>query len=110
MWASAPQWVSTGCPDRRDGASSRKAFKRLAFRDAPTDCGLNPEEPKLNKRMAPQVGLEPTTLRLTAECSAIELLRNFVCAIQLSSSYNTRRKRNQRAANGERTRAEHRAP
>ena len=28
--------------------------------------------------MAPQVGLEPTTLRLTAGCSAIELLRNFV--------------------------------
>ena len=26
-------------------------------------------------RLAPQVGLEPTTLRLTAECSAIELLR-----------------------------------
>ena len=26
--------------------------------------------------MAPQVGLEPTTLRLTAECSTIELLRN----------------------------------
>ena len=25
---------------------------------------------------APQVGLEPRTLRLTAECSAIELLRN----------------------------------
>ena len=29
--------------------------------------------------MAPQVGLEPTTLRLTAECSAIELLRNILC-------------------------------
>ena len=28
------------------------------------------------KKLAPQVGLEPTTLRLTAECSAIELLRN----------------------------------
>src|SRR6185503_12909853 len=27
-------------------------------------------------KMAQQVGLEPTTLRLTAECSAIELLRN----------------------------------
>ena len=26
----------------------------------------------------PQVGLEPTTLRLTAECSAIELLRHVV--------------------------------
>src|SRR5689334_18601365 len=28
------------------------------------------------KEMAPQVGLEPTTLRLTAGCSAIELLRS----------------------------------
>ena len=26
--------------------------------------------------LAPQVGLEPTTLRLTAECSTTELLRN----------------------------------
>ena len=26
--------------------------------------------------LAPQVGFEPTTLRLTAACSAIELLRN----------------------------------
>ena len=33
------------------------------------------------KRMAPQVGLEPTTLRLTAECSAIELLRSVVAAL-----------------------------
>jgi hypothetical protein len=30
--------------------------------------------------MAPEVGLEPTTLRLTAECSAIELLRNIRAA------------------------------
>ena len=29
------------------------------------------------KRMAPRVGLEPTTLRLTAGCSTIELSRNF---------------------------------
>jgi hypothetical protein len=28
------------------------------------------------KELAPQVGLEPTTLRLTAECSTIELLRS----------------------------------
>ena len=28
---------------------------------------------------APHVGLEPTTTRLTAECSAIELLRNIDC-------------------------------
>jgi hypothetical protein len=28
-------------------------------------------------KMAPQVGFEPTTPRLTAECSTVELLRNF---------------------------------
>ena len=32
--------------------------------------------------LAPQVGLEPTTLRLTAECSAIELLRNMAVVVQ----------------------------
>src|SRR5215813_9297702 len=32
------------------------------------------------REVAPQVGLEPTTLRLTAECSAIELLRNTLAA------------------------------
>src|ERR1019366_3329132 len=37
--------------------------------------------------MAPQVGLEPTTLRLTAGCSAIELLRSgstLACVLALS--------------------------
>ena len=34
--------------------------------------------------MAPQVGLEPTTLRLTAGCSAIELLRSIASAGALS--------------------------
>ena len=33
---------------------------------------------------APQVGLEPTTTRLTAGCSAIELLRNMVSGSDLS--------------------------
>ena len=31
---------------------------------------------KIGRRMAPRVRLELTTLRLTAECSTIELLRN----------------------------------
>src|SRR5262245_20406050 len=33
-------------------------------------------ESNLKRNLAPQVGLEPTTLRLTAGCSAIELLRS----------------------------------
>jgi hypothetical protein len=37
------------------------------------------------KILAPQVGLEPTTLRLTAECSAIELLRS-VLRVKLAAS------------------------
>src|ERR1051326_8007056 len=42
---------------------------------------MNPLRPptaqkKVVKGLAPQVGLEPTTLRLTAECSTIELLRS----------------------------------
>ena len=35
--------------------------------------------------IAPQVGLEPTTTRLTAECSAIELLRIMESGSDLSS-------------------------
>ena len=36
--------------------------------------------------LAPQVGLEPTTLRLTAECSAIELLRSVLAGTSLDCS------------------------
>ena len=39
------------------------------------------------KNLAPQVGLEPTTLRLTAECSAIELLRNVWIGARLTTRY-----------------------
>ena len=38
--------------------------------------GSHLSEERCEHNLAPQVGLEPTTLRLTAECSAIELLRN----------------------------------
>jgi hypothetical protein len=41
------------------------------------------EETRLDIKLAPQVGLEPTTLRLTAECSAIELLRSDGAALSL---------------------------
>ena len=40
----------------------------------------NGERANSLKRLAPQVGLEPTTLRLTAGCSTIELLRNTLTA------------------------------
>ena len=40
--------------------------------------GLRPDGSKLLKKLAPQVGFEPTTLRLTAECSTVELLRTKV--------------------------------
>ena len=37
--------------------------------------------------MAPQVGFEPTTLRLTAECSTVELLRNTGWASPITPSW-----------------------
>src|ERR1700744_3373407 len=40
------------------------------------------------EELAPQVGLEPTTLRLTAECSAIELLRSVPGTVQFLWSLN----------------------
>ena len=43
--------------------------------------------------LAPQVGLEPTTLRLTAECSAIELLRSVARCFALYKSSRERRTR-----------------
>ena len=43
-------------------------------------CGANSL-----KRLAPQAGLEPATLRLTAGCSAIELLRNARATVQSRS-------------------------
>src|ERR1039457_308115 len=43
--------------------------------------------PELSEKMklAPQVGFEPTTLRLTAECSTVELLRS-KCVISLKQT------------------------
>ena len=47
------------------------------FRQVPGWQGVNREEWEfVGRGLAPQVGLEPTTLRLTAECSTIELLRS----------------------------------
>ena len=37
--------------------------------------------------MAPQVGFEPTTLRLTAECSTAELLRNKIRLLRKESDF-----------------------
>jgi hypothetical protein len=46
----------------------------IAFRDSMIDV-THVSRPDM-KILAPQVGLEPTAVRLTAECSTIELLRN----------------------------------
>ncbi len=58
------------------------------------DAGKEKRSPELISgdlypEMAPQVGLEPTTLRLTAECSAIELLRNIGGATTLDLALST---------------------
>ena len=43
--------------------------------------GLETNSCPNNRKKTPQVGLEPTAYRLTAGCSAIELLRNIFFAL-----------------------------
>ena len=56
-------------------SQSRRTAKETENTDSCEECKLW-NDYNVQKRMAPQVGLEPTTLRLTAGCSAIELLRS----------------------------------
>ena len=61
-------------------STARRFANRLIYLQLRTQLGKEKGRrkhfPAAFEIMAPQVGLEPTTLRLTAECSAIELLRN----------------------------------
>src|SRR5439155_1363932 len=63
---ACPAWPELACGRRQKGGppSRRGRFGETAF------AGI------MERRLAPQAGLEPATLRLTAGCSAIELLRN----------------------------------
>ncbi len=65
-----------------DAASSdmREADAKIVQLALQTNVANGGEGSQTTERMAPQVGLEPTTLRLTAGCSAIELLRSVVDA------------------------------
>ena len=57
--------------------SSLRTHRWYAQRAAEVDMlEISQCRERRKKRMAPQVGFEPTTLRLTAECSTIELLRS----------------------------------
>ena len=60
-----------------------------ALRVSQTEKAAGDGSSDLYGDLAPQVGLEPTTLRLTAECSAIELLRNNFFPITASDSIPT---------------------
>ena len=53
-----------------DGRPSAKTRERAEIKKNPPK--------RVWIRMAPRVGFEPTTYRLTAECSAVELPRNMV--------------------------------
>lgn len=66
-----------GRPDTAGKAETRKPRKHGQLRG----CGrrealTNGRGGVRRKGLAPQAGLEPATLRLTAECSTIELLRS----------------------------------
>ena len=75
--------VTSAVTGRRSNQLSHWATKWILGDSNPGPIGYEPtaltnwaKDPSIeNLFPAPQVGLEPTTLRLTAECSTIELLR-----------------------------------
>ena len=81
------RWIQT-----RRMTTTRANYKQLAVADVGLEISEPPQNPPQSSRagnrgncnslkgLAPQVGLEPTTLRLTAGCSTIELLRNTLTA------------------------------
>jgi|KBSMisStaDraftv2_1062788.scaffolds.fasta_scaffold00346_25 hypothetical protein len=87
MQASRPQLMCTSRKFRRACGQQLTRGRAQFWRSSDRLCQNlklervpigRSEQCKCLKRMAPQVGLEPTTLRLTAGCSAIELLRSVV--------------------------------
>ncbi len=66
--------ANRGGLERRD--ERRREVLRKTTRTRKTMPSTNGPKSVERKGLAPQVGLEPTTLRLTAECSTIELLRS----------------------------------
>lgn len=80
-------WVTTLTSANRDTRRSAGALPERAHGGARTATSvqqraaqsrqpLAPTSSRRRRRVAPRVGLEPTTLRLTAECSTIELPGN----------------------------------
>src|SRR5712672_140165 len=72
----APPTATTGPPRARISHTNAPNAKTPArsLSGAPISTAI-PKSSRFS-HLAPEVGLEPTTLRLTAGCSAIELLRN----------------------------------
>ena len=61
---------------RRPGSNRYGYYYPRDFKSRASAYSATPAQSNLIKIMAPRVGLEPTTYRLTAGCSAIELHRN----------------------------------
>jgi hypothetical protein len=58
-----------------NGSPYKNPYSRYFLREVGSGfCAVNPLE-----SLAPRVGFEPTTLRLTAECSTVELPRSVRC-------------------------------
>src|SRR5258708_7326197 len=77
--------IKSGRPESDSDMSSAPAFCARCRHGCRHGCSNPASRRPLNlrrlanpysKTVAPEVGLEPTTLRLTAACSTIELLRN----------------------------------
>jgi hypothetical protein len=77
-WPNATRW--TRCPVSKSRAelTPMDSNSEGVLQDPPQVSSVADAARNLLIYLAPQVGFEPTTLRLTAECSTVELLRSNV--------------------------------
>ena len=69
-WRVAQEYLS----DLNDSLPSEHAIRVLVGQDVPSPCFRSRMRECVQRLiLAPQVGFEPTTLRLTAECCTVDL-------------------------------------
>lgn len=72
VWAAREMVSTVATADRPSVPYHRARTTQTSLRA----CGSARQNTEIVGKMAPRVGLEPTTNRLTADCSTVELPRN----------------------------------
>ena len=101
-WRICERGRTAACPVNRPGHNvwSCRTLRYKEVRHGPKEKRRKPFVYNVLRLQAPRVGLEPTTFRLTAGCSTIELSRNFMVRLSAGVSESNARDRTVKQAGG----------